>query len=292
MSEKSSEEIKADIRKNYGAVARGGAGGGGCCAPSSCCGAAEGDQQAVNDFIVTYSSNPESMARKLGYSEEELTALPEDANLGLGCGNPTAIASLEPGDVVLDLGSGAGMDCFLAAARVGPQGKVIGVDMTPEMIEKANENLGKSDFSNIEFRLGEIESLPVEDNSVDVVISNCVLNLVPDKLKAFKEIFRVLKPGGRMAVSDIVKLRALPDAIENDPDALSACISGALMYDDYLSAISGAKLADVKVVSKQDFGDMFFVTDGPVSDKMKEVFGGGDASGYIASIKVTAGKTR
>lgn len=289
MKSKTANEIRRDVRKNYGAVARGGTKS--CCGPSSCCGADAAEQEQVNAFIVSKSSDPRSVAKKLGYSEEELAALPEDSNLGLGCGNPTAIASLKPGDVVLDLGSGAGMDCFLASAKVGPEGKIIGVDMTPEMIEKANVNLRKSDFTNIEFRLGEIESLPVEDDAVDVVISNCVLNLVPDKLKAFQEIFRVLKPGGRMAVSDIVKLRALPGAIENDPDALSACISGALMHDDYLSAITRAGLSDVKVVSKQDFGDMFFATEGPVSEKMKEVFKNGDASGYIASIKVTAVKT-
>ena len=197
---------------------------------------------------------------------------------------------MKPDEVLLDLGSGAGIDCFIAAAKVGPGGKVIGVDMTPEMIVKATENVKKSNFSNIEFRLGEIEALPVDNDSVDVVISNCVLNLVPDKLKAFQEILRVLKPGGRMAVSDIVKLRELPSVVENDPDALSACISGALMYEDYLSAISGAGLSEIKVVSKQDFGDMFFATEGPVSEKIKDAFKDGDASGYIASIKVTAAK--
>jgi len=288
MDEKTSENIKENVRKNYGEVAKGASQ---CCCGPSCCGSDAGEQQKVNEFITTYASDPDSVARKLGYTDDELSALPEDANLGLGCGNPAAIASLKPGDVVLDLGSGAGMDCFLAASKVGTEGKVIGVDMTSEMIEKANVNLEKSNFTNIEFRYGEIEALPVDNNSVDVVISNCVLNLVPDKLKAFQEIFRVLKPGGRMAVSDIVKLRRLPDEIENDPDALSACISGALMHDDYIAAIGEAGLSDVTVVSEQDFGDMFFAAEGPVSERMKDVFEDGDASGYIASIKVTASKS-
>ncbi|MEW5946089.1 MAG: arsenite methyltransferase [bacterium] len=289
MDNKKSESIKTSVRTEYGSIAKGERQG--CCGPSPCCGADTGEQERVNKFLSTKASDPGSIARKLGYTDEELAALPEEVNLGLGCGNPTAIASLKSGDVVLDLGSGAGMDCFLAAARVGPGGKVIGVDMTPEMVEKANENLRKSEFTNIEFRFGEIESLPVDDDSVDVVISNCVLNLVPDKLKAFQEIFRVLKPGGEMAVSDIVKLRTLPDVIQNDPDAVSACIAGTLMYDEYLSAVARAGLSDVTVVSKQDFGDMFFAAEGPVSEKMKDVFEDGDASGYIASIKVTARKT-
>jgi SAM-dependent methyltransferase len=288
MDNKTSENIKADVRNNYGAIAKGDKKS--CCESSYCCGTETGEQGRVKEFITTYASDPGIVAKRLGYTDDELAALPDEANLGLGCGNPTAIASLKPGDVVLDLGSGAGMDCFLAAARAGAEGKVIGVDMTPEMIEKANENLRKSNFTNIEFRLGGIEALPVEDDTVDVVISNCVLNLVPDKLKAFQEIHRVLKPGGRMTLSDIVKLRALPAAIENDPDALSACISGALMHDDYLSAIARAGLSDVTVISKQDFGEMFFSAEGLVSEKMKEIFKDGDASGYIASIKVTATK--
>jgi SAM-dependent methyltransferase len=288
MHDDKSESIKADVRKNYGAVARGAKQS--CCDASCCCGSSPDSGAALNEYITTYASDPDSVAKKLGYTDADLAALPDQANLGLGCGNPTAIAAITPGSVVLDLGSGAGMDCFLAAARTGPGGKVIGVDMTPEMIEKANANLNHTDFRNIEFRLGEIESLPVDSATVDVVISNCVLNLVPDKLKAFEEIFRVLKPGGRMAVSDIVKLRALPQAIENDPDALSACISGALLRDEYLSAISRAGLQSVTVESEQDFGDMFFATEGPVSDRIRVAFPEGDARGYIASIKVTAAK--
>jgi len=285
MKEQTPQEIKDNVKQNYGAVARGGQKS--CCGPS-CCGAGDADSQQVSAFLTSYADDPQSVAKKIGYTDADLAALPGEANLGLGCGNPTAMAGLEPGQTVLDLGSGAGMDCFLAAARVGPGGRVIGVDMTADMIAKANENLKQSQFGNIEFRLGEIESLPVDSDSVDVVISNCVLNLVPDKAQAFREIFRVLRPGGRMAVSDIVKLRALPDAIENDPEALSACISGALMERDYLDAIAAAGLEQITVESKEDFGAMFFVTEGPVSDMMRGVFPHGKADGYIASIKVTA----
>jgi len=288
MKNMSPDEIKNEVKSKYGDVARGRKKS--CCEPKSpCCGGSMG-AETTSETDVNYASSPREIAKKLGYTDEELALLPSDANLGLGCGNPTAIASLKPGETVLDLGSGAGMDCFLAAAKVGTSGRVIGVDMTPEMIEKANRNLRKANFVNIEFRLGEIEDLPVDDNSVDIVISNCVLNLVPDKLQAFREIYRVLKPGGRIAVSDIVKLRKLPDAIENDTDSLSACISGALLFTDYLAAISDAGLRDIKVVSKEDFGEMFAATEGPVSEKMKKTFADGNPRGYIASIKVTAVK--
>lgn len=280
--ETESEKIKEQVKRSYGAVARGDTGGCGCGASGCCSGSDAGE------MLTTYASNPGAVAREIGYSDEELAELPDGANLGLGCGNPGAIASLQPGETVLDLGSGAGMDCFLAAPRVGPGGRVIGVDMTSEMIARANENLENSEFNNIEFRLGEIETLPVDDATVDVVISNCVLNLVPDKQRAFREIYRALKPGGRMAVSDIVKLRPLPGAIEDDPDALSACISGALHKQDYLDAIAAAGLEDVRVLSQTDFGDMFFASEGPVSDKIREAFPDGACGGFIASIKVTA----
>jgi SAM-dependent methyltransferase len=228
----------------------------------------------------------------MGYSDEELAMAPEGANLGFGCGNPAAIAGLRDGEVVLDLGSGAGFDCFIAAQAVGPQGRVIGVDMTPEMIEKANANLVESGAKNIEFRMGDIENLPVESGTIDVVISNCVLNLVPDKAKAFGEIYRVLKPGGRAAVSDIVKLRELPPEIEEDADALSACVSGALMKEDYLEKIWRAGLSDVKVESCDDFGEALLSAPGPGSDWLREAAPGGTFGGFVASIKVAAVKPR
>jgi len=236
MTKKSQEKIKELVRQEYAGVAKAGSG---CCGPkSSCCG-------GIN--------TAEAISEKIGYTEEEMQNVPEGANLGLGCGNPIALASLKQGETVLDLGSGAGFDCFLAANKVGPAGKVIGVDMTAEMVEKANGNARKGHYANVEFRLGEIESLPVEDNSVDVVISNCVINLVPDKSAAFKESYRVLKPGGRLMVSDVVLLKPLPKSIQNSVEAYIGCLSGAMMKDDYLKVISKAGFKDVKVLEENAF---------------------------------------
>jgi SAM-dependent methyltransferase len=232
------ENIKKAVRESYAKVA----GGSSCCsAPvngSSCCGQV--------DLAKEISSN-------IGYSKEDLDKVPEGSNLGLGCGNPIAMASLAKGEVVLDLGSGAGFDCFLAAGKVGPEGKVIGVDMTPEMLEKARENAQKGSFSNVEFRLGEIENLPVADGAVDIIISNCVINLVPDKDRVFSEAFRVLKPGGRIMVSDIVLTKELPDFIKENMAAYVGCISGAIIKDDYLNAIKKAGFKDVEIMDEVNF---------------------------------------
>jgi arsenite methyltransferase len=189
----------------------------------------------------------------MGYSESDLNAVPEGANLGLGCGNPVALASLKEGETVLDLGSGAGFDCFLAAARVGPKGRVIGVDMTPEMLDKARENARKGKYKNVEFRLGEIENLPLADNTVDAIISNCVINLSLDKPRVFKEAFRVLKKGGRVMVSDIVLLADLPEEIRESVDAYIGCVAGASLKNDYLGAIKAAGFDKVKVVDESVF---------------------------------------
>ena len=186
-------------------------------------------------------------AKSIGYTDEELKSVPDESNLALGCGNPIALASLKEGEVVLDLGSGAGFDCFLAANRVGSTGKVIGVDMTPEMIEKARDNAKRNGIENVEFRPGEIESLPVEDDSVDVVISNCVLNLVPDKERAFSEIKRVLKPGGHFCVSDIVLKGELPDDMREAAALYAGCVSGALQKEDYLQIVKDAGYSEVEV---------------------------------------------
>jgi arsenite methyltransferase len=186
----------------------------------------------------------------VGYKKEDLDSVPEGANLGLGCGNPTALASLKKGETVLDLGAGAGFDCFLAANKVGADGMVIGVDMTPEMVDKARSNARKGGYKNVDFRLGELEHLPVADNSVDVLISNCVINLTPDKAAVFKEAFRVLKPGGRFAVSDIVLLKELPDAVKQSVAAYVGCLSGAIMKDDYLETIRDAGFEGVKIVDE------------------------------------------
>jgi len=210
------EKVKKLVRNRYAKVAKT---NGSCCASSvSCCSAPTNEQ----------------VSKMIGYSEEEMNTVPEGANLGLGCGNPTALASLKEGERVLDLGSGAGFDCFLAAKKVGKLGKVIGVDMTPEMLDKARVNAKKGKYTNVEFRLGEIENLPVADSSVDVIISNCVINLAPNKKRVFEEAFRVLAPKGRLMVSDIVLLKELPKSIQKNVEAYAGCISGAVHKDKYL----------------------------------------------------------
>jgi len=230
------EEVRKVVREGYAQVAKSGSS---CCAPqSSCCGTTN---------IAT------DISKKIGYTDEDIQSVPEGANLGLGCGNPVALASLKEGELVLDLGSGAGFDCFLAANRVGKTGKVIGVDMTPEMIEKARENAHKGDYKNVEFRLGEIENLPVADNHVDIIISNCVINLSPDKERVFKEAFRVLKPGGRLMVSDIVLVNELPDSVKNSVAAYIGCLSGAEMKGEYLEAIKAAGFQQVNVLDETSF---------------------------------------
>jgi len=183
----------------------------------------------------------------LGYDPQDLAAVPEGADLGLGCGNPQAIAELKPGETVLDLGSGAGLDCFLAARTVGPEGKVIGVDMTPEMLSRARKNAAKVRAANVEFRLGEIEHLPVADNSIDVIISNCVINLSPDKPQVFREAYRVLKPGGRLAITDIVALAPLPCEWKQDLSLLSGCISGASTPQELTGFLTAAGFQDIQI---------------------------------------------
>jgi arsenite methyltransferase len=195
----------------------------------------------------------EDISRQIGYSDEDMQAVPEGSNLGLGCGNPVALASLAEGETVVDLGSGPGFDSFLAARRVGRTGKVIGVDMTPEMLDKARENARKGGFENAEFRLGEIEHLPVADGSADAIISNCVINLVPDKNAVFADAFRILKPGGRLMVSDIVLLKELPDEVKESVGAYVGCLAGAIMKEEYLQAIRDAGFDPVKVAEEKEF---------------------------------------
>ena len=231
MPDKSSgEQVREVVRDRYAELAKGGSS---CCGEVSSCSCSPGD---VNDTSA-----------RLGYSDEELAAVPEGANLGLGCGNPQAIAALRPGEVVLDLGSGAGFDVFLAARQVGPEGRAIGVDMTPEMLSKARTNAERAGVSNVEFRLGEIEHLPVADSSVDVIISNCVINLSPDKPAVFRDAFRVLRPGGRLAVSDVVATAPLPQSWQDDMRLLSGCISGAAQVADLESMLSEAGFVDVDI---------------------------------------------
>src|SRR5215216_2299157 len=221
----SSDTIRDKVRERYGATARG---------ESSSCG---------DDCCTSPSAD-------LGYSTEDSAVAPEAANLGLGCGNPLAIASFQPGQTVLDLGSGAGFDCFLAARAVGPTGKVIGVDMTHDMLGKARENAQKNGFTNVEFRLGEIEALPVANDSVDVIISNCVINLSPEKQRVFREAFRVLKPGGRLAVADIVATAPLPEHIKTDCAAYTGCMAGASEIIELEGMLEEAGFKEIKIAPK------------------------------------------
>lgn len=195
----------------------------------------------------------EEICKKLGYSEEEIQAAPPESNLGLGCGNPVALASLNEGEIVLDMGAGAGFDCFLASARVGSSGKIIGVDITSEMVDKARANARKGGYSNIDFRQGDLENMPVADNYVDVVISNCVINLVPNKKMVFKEAFRVLKPGGRLVVSDVVLQKELPEFVKRSTEAYIGCLAGAIMKEEYLEIIKKVGFQEVKVVAESSF---------------------------------------
>ena len=240
-------EVRQAVRERYAKAATEKSG---CCAPS-CCGGEK-------------SAPAEDIARTIGYTDEELGVLPEDANLGLGCGNPTAIASLEPGEIVLDLGSGAGIDCFLAAQRVGPSGKVIGVDMTPEMLERARRNAVEGGYSNVEFRLGEIEALPVADASVDVIISNCVLNLSPAKERALAEAYRVLRPGGRVVVSDMVSDLPVPAVLEGNLDAVAACLP--TYRERYLEQFRAAGFTELRITAETPYPASYILSDASVQD--------------------------
>ncbi|GIP32978.1 arsenite methyltransferase [Paenibacillus sp. J2TS4] len=242
MNQVSEDQIRQNVRSRYKEMALHPVETGSCCTPtsasSSCC-----------DSPMDYGE----VSAKLGYSYEELTAVPEGANLGLGCGNPQAIAELQPGEAVLDLGSGGGFDCFLASRQVGETGRVIGVDMTPEMVSRARANAAKGGFTNTEFRLGEIEHLPVADQTVDVIISNCVINLSPAKQQVFDEAFRVLRSGGRLAISDIVTITELPDEIKNDLDVMySSCVSGASSIEEVKAMLTQSGFMNVVVEPKDE----------------------------------------
>lgn len=232
------EKLRELVRKRYSEIAVKSTGSGGCCCSSNCCG----------DTAV----NVKEAAMKMGYSEDDLANTPLEANMGLGCGNPIAIAALKEGETVLDLGSGGGFDCFLARARVGETGHVVGVDMTPEMVKLARENAKKSGYKNVEFRLGEIEHLPVADESVDVIISNCVINLSLDKEQVFKEAYRVLKPGGRISISDVVATAELPEQIKKDLAMITGCIAGAEHVENVRSMMQNAGFKNIKLTPKDN----------------------------------------
>jgi arsenite methyltransferase len=263
-SSSSNDTIRATVRERYGRIP---ASGSGCCGPTvpaGCCGAAVPADVA---------------AQQLGYTAAETAAVPEGSNLGLGCGNPLGIQSLQPGETVLDLGSGAGFDAFLAARAVGPTGRVIGVDMTPEMLQAARANLAKAGGTNVEFRLGEIEHLPLGDATVDVILSNCVVNLSPDKAAVFREAFRVLRPGGRVAISDIVALRPLPAEVRADLELHTGCVAGAATIAELHSLMTAAGFRDVRIEPKHDLQG---VVDGWFPDR--------GIAGMVASATITAAK--
>ena len=234
------ENIRNNIRKRYAKVAKG--------KVQSCCSGECGCNGTATDIKL--------VTKKLGYSEKDFYDAPYESNMGLGCGNPVAIASLKEGEAVLDLGSGGGFDCFIARKRVGETGRVIGVDMTPDMITLARKNAGKSGYKNVEFRLGEIEHLPAADNSVDVIISNCVVNLSTDKGQVFKEAYRVLKAGGRLSISDVVATAEIPEKYRNDPDMISGCMGGAEHIDKLKAMLKAAGFKDVKTTLKADSKDI------------------------------------
>ena len=279
------EDVKEVVRDSYARIAAKAS----SYSSSSCCGV---DDHHPTTLLELYASRPKEVSKKAGYTDEDLEAAPSGSNLGLGCGNPIALASIKPDEIVLDLGSGAGFDCFLASKKVGPEGRVIGVDMTEEMVARARENASKGGYENVEFRQGEIENLPVEDGTIDVIISNCVINLVPNKEKAFKEALRVLKPGGRLMVSDIVLLKKLPDFLKDSIEAYVGCISGAEIKDRYLGAIKSAGFGDVTVINELLF-PLDYMTNDPTGqailksqdvtpEQLKEV------QNSVSSIKVSA----
>ncbi len=234
------------------------------------------------------------IGKKIGYSEEELKNVPEDANLGIGCGNPTALASIKKGETILDLGSGAGFDCFLASRKTGETGKVIGVDITPEMVAQAKKNAKKGNYKNVEFKVGEIENLPIEDNTIDLIISNCVINLSNQKEQVFKEAFRVAKPNGRMMISDIILLNDLPDYVKNSVEGHIACLAGAVKKEDYINAISKAGFTGINIDKQAPFPIKLMLND-PIAEKIvrennlseKEIE---DIANSIASISISAKK--
>ena len=276
MSNTPDKNIHNIVREQYGQIAQR---GGGCCGTTSCCGGATAGDVALS----------------VGYSEGEIAELPDGANMGLSCGNPTAIAELKPGEVVLDFGAGGGFDVFIAARKVGATGRAIGVDMTPDMLDKARRNAvafrDATGLDNVEFRLGEIEHLPVADASVDVVISNCVINLSPDKPQVWREIVRVLKPGGRVAVSDLALLRPLPQAVRESVQALVGCIAGAVLVDETCAMVAMCGLVDAVLETDSSYMEQMASWDEPLHSQIVANLPAGTRPGdYITSLKISATK--
>ncbi|HEY7726847.1 MAG TPA: arsenite methyltransferase [Candidatus Eisenbacteria bacterium] len=251
---KNATEIRERVRERYGALAEGSAGGCGCGCGTAGTGAERGDPPRADTTGCCGSGTSLAALHQIGYSTEQAAAVPKEADLGLGCGNPLAFAGVRAGETVLDLGSGAGIDAFLASREVGPDGRVIGVDMTHAMLDRARATASREGYGNVEFRLGEIEHLPVADASVDVIISNCVINLSPEKRQVFAEAFRVLRPGGRLLVSDLVLLRPLPESVRQSVEAYVGCVAGASLKEDYLRIIREAGFTDAAIVRESRYG--------------------------------------
>ncbi len=274
MTQKTHDDIRQHVRDSYTEVAEASNNSNGCGVESSCCGVS--DDEAINTIISS----------RLGYSTDERDSVPEGADMGLGCGNPRAIASLKPGEVVVDLGSGGGFDAFLAAQEVGKNGHVIGIDMTPTMLSKARANAEKGKYTQVEFRLGEIEHLPIADNTVDVIISNCVINLSPNKLQVFRDALRILKPGGRLAISDIVASAEMPEDMKNDPMLHAGCMAGAELVDDLKTMMDEAGFENIRIAPKDESKDFIKdwapgrgVEDYVLSATIEAVKPGGDCCG-------------
>ena len=283
METKDKEKVRQAVRENYGNIAKSVSMVSGIGAAPSCCGTSESATKAntqascCGDTEVTQ----DQLNALMGYTRQDLASVPEGANMGLGCGNPVALASLEPGETVVDLGAGGGFDCFLAAKQVGESGKVIGVDMTPDMLTTARMNAEKMGTTNVEFRLGEIEHLPVADNSVDIIMSNCVINLSPDKLSVYRDAFRVLKPGGRLAIADIVATAPLPEKVQKDMALVSACIGGAATIDDTKEMLREAGFVEIKVEPKDKSRELIRAWDPNKSDSAADYV----VSAYIEAVK-------
>ena len=282
METREKEEIRIAVRERYGKLAREGGVPLEALPVVPCCGTADANSKTGSSASCCSGGaglSFEKISSAIGYKKEDIQGVPDGANMGLGCGNPVALASLKPGETVVDLGCGGGFDCFLASKEVGKSGKVIGVDMTPEMITKARENAEKAGVDNIEFRLGEIEHLPVADNSADIIMSNCVINLSPDKLRVYRDAFRVLKPGGRLAISDIVATAPVPEEVRKNLALLTACIGGAATIEETEQMLKEAGFRDIKITPNEKSGDL-----------IREWIPGKQIQDYIVSATIEAVK--